>query len=243
MSKLNVLLTGAAGRIGRTFTPPFSERYNLRTLDVVPNADNPEMLVGNLQDYALLESAMAGMDVVVHLAATSDEAPFLEQLVPNNIIGLYNVYEAAYKAGVKRIVFASTCQTVTAWSPDRLSFPESPIDVDAPPRPVTIYGATKVFGETLGRYYHDNRKMEFVGIRIGYFLPYDLDKLRTHKYERNLWLSPRDAVRLFTLAIEKPDVGYALVFGTSITEQEVLHREPALRLLGYQPEDDVRDLK
>jgi uronate dehydrogenase len=104
---------------------------------------DPNTILGDIQDFDALRAAMAGVDVVVHLAATSDEAPFLEQLVPNNVVGLYNTYEAARQAGVRRIVFASTCQTM-------LSYPrEATVDVLDPPRPSSMYGATKVFGETL----------------------------------------------------------------------------------------------
>ncbi len=95
-----------------------------------------------------------------------------------------------------------------------------------PPRPSSLYGATKVFGEVLGRYYHDRWGIEFVGIRIGWFQPYDSPLLRKEPGARNIWLSPGDAVRLFGRAIEKENVGYALVFGTSITQFERLSRRP-----------------
>jgi uronate dehydrogenase len=235
MPRLKVLLTGSGGRIGRHLVGPFKEVYDLRTLDRRPAPADPDAIIADLVDFPAMKKAMKGIDVVVHLAATPDEAPFVEQLVPNNVVGLYNTFQAACEAKVRRIVFASTCQTVLArpwpW--------EGTIRIADPPRPCTTYGATKVFGEALGRFYHHCRKMQFVGIRIGAFAPYDSASLRTSDGTRALWLSPRDAVALFRRAIEKPDVGYALVFGTSVTEREFLSRQEGKDLLDYEPQDDV----
>lgn len=232
MAKLNVLMTGAGGRIGPHLVGPFQEQYHLRNFDRRPVPGDPDTILGDLQDFAALLAAMRGMDVLVHLAATSDEAPFVENLVPNNLVGLYHAFEAARLARVRRIVFASTCQTMLAYPRD------ATVATTDPPRPSTMYGATKVFGEVLGRWYHDKHGLEFVGIRIGSFQPYESERLR-RRGPGLLWLSPRDCVSLFRRAIEKPDVGYALVNGTSITDHEFLSLRPARELLQWQPQDDA----
>jgi len=237
MSKLNVLLTGMTGRIGPHLLPAFREQYHLRTLDLNPVPDDPNHTVSDLSNIDTLREVMTGIDVLVHLAATSDEAPFMEQLLPNNIVGVYNIFEAAHQAKVRRIVFASTVQTVRAWG-DHL-----PVRAADPPRPGTIYGVTKVFGETLGRWYHDKRGLEFVALRIGAFQPYDSEGLRKHQGMRDLWLSPRDAVQLLSKAIDTPDIGYAIVFGTSATEQERISLQEARDLLGYEPQDRSADIE
>ncbi len=231
--KLNVLVTGINGRIGPHIVEPFRDCYHLRTFDLRGDSSQHGVIVGDLKDFELLKRAMEGIDVVLHLAATSDEAPFLEQLVPNNIIGLYNTFQAAHEAGVRRIVFASTCQTVMTYPYDKT------VEITDPARPTSLYGVTKVFGEVMGRYYHDHKKLEFVGLRLGAFHRGDPEALRRSTLLRNLWLSPRDTVKLFRCAIEKPDVGYALAFGTSRTEHEYLSLKPARELLGFEPEDDV----
>lgn len=233
MSKLKVLLTGGGGRVGPHLVPRFQEWFALRNFDLKPVPGDPETRIGNIQDFAALKSAMDGIDVVVHLAATADEAPFLDELVPNNVIGLYNAFQAAHEAGVRRMVFASTCQTVLSYPSDRT------VQITDPVRPVTLYGATKVLGEAMGRYYHDHEGMEFVGVRIGWFLDYETPELKDSASHRALWLSPRDAAELFRRAIEQPDVGYALVFGTSITAIEWLSRASAREILGFEPQDDV----
>ncbi len=233
MSKLNVLVTGVSGRIGPHVVGPFRECYTLRMFDRRGDASQPDLIIVELLDFDALKRAMQGIDVVLHLAATSDERPFIEELVPNNIVGLYNVFQAAHETGVRRIVFASTCQTVLKYPHDRT------VEITDPVRPCSIYGATKVFGEVLGRFYHDQHGMEFVGIRIGAFGVGTPEHLRRSAMFRHLWLSPRDAVKLFRCAIEKPGVGYAVVFGTSRTEREYLSLTAARELLGFEPDDDV----
>ncbi len=232
-SRLKVFLTGASGKVGRVLAPAFRDAYELRTLYRRPEPDDPTAVLGDLQDRGKLQSLMEGMDVLVHLAAVSREAPFVEEIVPANIVGAYNIFEAAREAGVRRIVYASSCHVV--------GFVDArhTIDVRDPFQPETTYGVSKAFGEALGRYYHDHWEMEFVAIRIGWLLPYDHPDLRTSEFERLIWLSPGDAVSLFRLAIEKPGVGYAVVFGTSITSREILSLRSARDILGYEPQDDV----
>jgi uronate dehydrogenase len=237
MERLTVLLTGPGGRIGPHLIPSFRERYNLRLLDRRPIPGEPDTIIADLSDKEVLKNAMTGVDVVVHLAATSDEAPFLEQLVPNNVIGLYNTFQAAQEAGVRRVVYASTVQTVEFYR----DLPR-PVETNDFPRPWTTYAVTKLFGEAAGRWYHETHGMEVVAVRIGAFQPYDSQGLRTGKGLREMWLSPKDCRGLLHAAIEKPGVGYALVFATSITERERVSRAPARELLGYESQDDIRAL-
>ena len=237
MAKLKVLLTGAAGRIGRHLVGPLQEAWDLRTLDRKPVPGDPGAVIADLGDRAALERAMQGIEVLVHLAAYPDEGPFLEELVPNNVVGLYHTFEAARAAGVRRMVFASTCQTVLGRKEPGVIFAHEP------PQPCSLYGATKVLGEAMGRYYHNRHKLEFVAIRIGWFQPYDSESLRKRTWGgMNLWLSPRDSVKLLRCAAEKPGVGYAVVHGTSKTAVERLSLKEARELLGYEPEDDVNVL-
>jgi uronate dehydrogenase len=233
MTRIKVLLTGTGGRIGQYLTPAFREVYDLRTLDRQASRVDPNPVLSDLQDMTVLREAMQGCDVVVHMAATSDEAPFVENLVPNNVVGVYNIFQAALETGVRRVVFASTVQTVGFYPHDHN------IRITDPVRPVTLYGATKVLGEVMGRYYHDRHGLEFVGIRIGWFQPYDSEHLRRHAGARSIWLSPGDAIRLFRRAVEAPHVGFVLAFGTSKTSFERLSLAPARELLGYEPQDDV----
>ena len=176
--------------------------------------------------------------MLVHFAAQSDEAPFVESLVPGNVVGLYNAFEAASQSGtVKRIVFASTVQTMGAYPH------EHKIEVTDLPRPNSLYGATKILGEAMGRWYYDHRNLQFVGIRIGWYQDYDSLALRKHRGARTIWLSPGDCASLVIRSIEKEDVGYALVFGTSRTSRERLSLASARESLDWEPSDDVADIE
>ncbi|MBC8104197.1 MAG: NAD(P)-dependent oxidoreductase [Cytophagales bacterium] len=233
-----VLFTGARGRVGHHILTPLRERYReVRTFDRQEIPGDPLAITGELTNLAALQSAMRGVDTLIHFAAQSDEAPFVENLVPSNVVGVYNAFEAAAQSGtVKRILFASTVQAVGGYPR------EHKIEITDLPRPVTLYGATKILGETMGRWYFDKRGIEFVGIRIGWFQDYDSPDLQANRRGRNLWLSPRDCASLVMRAIEKKDVGYALVFATSRTEQERLSLTAARESLDWEPQDDFTAL-
>jgi uronate dehydrogenase len=234
MDTPRILLTGAAGLIGQVLLADFVQRYRVRAFDRRPTSGCADAVQGDLLDLPCLRAAMEGVDVLVHLAAQAHhDYPFAEEILPNNVLGLYHAFEAAREAGVRRIVFASSCQAVLQYPP------EHTVRVSDPARPETLYGAAKVFGEVAGRYYHDHFGMEFVGVRIGAYRPYDHPYLSRCATSRRLWLSPGDAVRLFRCAIDRPDVGYAVVFGASHTDPQYLSLDEARDALGYVPEDRV----
>ena len=230
MSPLKVLLTGPSGRIGPHLLADFEKCYQLSTLDLQPST-RPNSFVGNLNDIDSLRSAMRGVEVVAHLAATSDEAPFMEELLPNNIVGLYNLMEAAHLEGVRRVVFASSVQAV--W--DQFKLTDAPVETDVN-APCSLYGVSKVFGEVLGDWYHRHRNLEFIALRLGWFQ--ENENLTPGEWINNVWLSPADSVRLFRGAIETPNVGFAIVNGTSKTPKEILSLRSARELLGYEPCDE-----
>jgi NAD+ dependent glucose-6-phosphate dehydrogenase len=235
MSRLKVLLTGPSGRIGPHLLEPFQSRYDLVTIDLPGQEADFE---GELTDIESLKHAMKGVEVVVHLAATSDDAPFLEKLVPNNVIGVYNVLEAARQEGVRRVVFASSVQA-SGRVPEKKKG-EVVIGLDILPRQGNLYGATKVLAETMGHYFHQKHELEFIALRLGAFQPYDSDWLQKGIAE-HIWLSPRDCVAIMVLAIERRDVTYAVVNATSKTSIEELSLKGAHELLGFEPQDDSRD--
>lgn len=237
MKAMKVMLTGPSGRVGPHLVEPFRAAYELSTFDRLPS-DGPRHFVGDLSEIEPLRAAMRGVEVVVHLAATSDEAPFVEELVGPNIIGVYNVLEAARLEQVRRVVFASSIQAVGRTPPGE----DGAIGTGMLPHASSFYGATKVMGETMGRLYHDKHGLEFIAIRIGAFEPYDSPKL-AHQGMRNIWLSPRDAARLFRRAIETPGVGYAIVNGTSRCETPRLSLRSAREILGYEPQEDSSNIE
>jgi NAD+ dependent glucose-6-phosphate dehydrogenase len=235
VTKKRILLTGAGGRVGPHLLPVFADRYDLKLYDKNPiiGFEN-ETHIGDLSDIETLKNAMEGCEAVVHLAATSDEADFVSLLVPSNVIGLYNVFEAALLAGVKRIVFASSVHTMARFSPEH-----PPIETTELPRPGTRYGITKVLGETMGRYYFDRDGLEFVALRFGAFEP--AEKLIGHEGMQRCWLSPRDGRELIMRAIEVENVGCAIVNAFSNTPGNRFSLSSQQEVLGYTPQDSAEE--
>ena len=138
-----ILVTGPGGRIGPNIVPLLREHYALRLFDARPlqAAGDDEFVQADIRDFDAVRKACQGVRAVVHLAAISDEADFMTQLLPMNIVGTYNVFEAARQAGVNKVLFASTGQTVLYYPKGEWVTPEMLA------RPWTVYACTKLFGE------------------------------------------------------------------------------------------------
>ena len=225
-----ILITGAAGEIGRALHAGLRGRYALlRLLDVreIRNLDaGEESVVANLVEPEAARAATRGIDCVVHLAGVPREAPW-EQILPNNIVASYNLFEAARANGVKRVIFASSNHVVGFYRAGRT------VGVSEPPRPDSRYGVSKVFGEALGRLYADKHGLSVACLRIGSFRerPRNARQLRT-------WISHRDTVQLVQRCIDAPRFHFIVVYGVSANTRN-RWRDDAARLIGYRPEDDA----
>jgi uronate dehydrogenase len=230
MTTNRILVTGAAGRIGRTLRDGLLKRYRLlRLVDIAPlgeAAAGEEVVRADIGDLDAMEAALEGIDCVVHLAGVPEEDAW-EKILPANIVGTYNVFEAARRRGARRIVFASTNHVVGFHRRERR------LDENVMPRPDTRYGASKAFGEALGRLYADKHGMSVACLRIGSFQPKPQD-------ERQLatWISPGDTVRLVRCCIEAPAYHFLIVYGVS-NNRDRRWFDAASRLLGYAPQDDA----
>jgi uronate dehydrogenase len=228
----HVMITGAAGKIGSVLRKALRASYPLvRLLDIAPlgAAENGEEVCAvDIRDAAALERAMAGIDCVVHLAGMSVEAPW-EQVLPLNIEGCYNVFEAARRSGVKRIVFASSNHAIGFHRRERF------IDTNVVPRPDTRYGVSKVFGEALGRLYADKYGLSVACLRIGSFLTPDRP---TDSRQLLTWISHRDMVQLTRRCIDHPDYHFVIVYGVSNNLRSSWDNS-SVKFLGYRPEDDA----
>jgi uronate dehydrogenase len=230
MKSGRVVLTGAAGRIGSVLREAWRGSWAMRLVDVrdvAPLADE-EVLALDLADFPALRRAMAGVDVVVHLAAIPGEDSF-SRLVEANVVGTYNVFEAARQTGVRRVVFASTNHVTGFYARRERVGPSDPV------RPDSLYAVTKVFGEALGRLYFDKWGLEVVCVRIGSF-----GERPTTARALGTWLSERDAVQLFTKAMTAPAVGFLVVYGASRSRWSSWEN-PGAAVLGYTPLDDVEE--
>jgi len=221
-----VLLTGAAGSIGtalRERLPGFG--WDVRSFDRHPT---PDGIVGDVTSASDLDAALDGAAAIVHLAGQPTEAPW-PVIRDANIDGTFQVFEAARRAGVKRVVYASSNHAV-GFTPVGTEQP-----ADLPPRPDTLYGVSKAFAEALGRYYVERYGFAVACLRIGTFEP-------RPTYQRSLstWLSPDDCARLVDACLRAPQLTFALVWGISNNTRRMWSLD-AGRALGYQPRDDAED--
>lgn len=228
-----ILITGPGGRVGTYLVPLLREEFALRLMDTKPleaTADD-EVIQADIQDLQAFKQACRGVKALLHLAAISDEDDFMTKLLPGNIVGGYNAFEAAREAGIQ-ILFASTAQTV-------LHYPKGEwITTDRPVRPWTVYACTKVFGEALARYYSDTHGLRAICLRICWFQNYDSEQLRTRPDMMREWVSPRDLAQLVTKCI-RSDVKFEIFFGVSNNTGRYWDVANATRLVGYDPKDDA----
>jgi nucleoside-diphosphate-sugar epimerase len=160
-----ILVTGPGGRVGKHLLPLIREHYALRLFDTgsIDGVGDDEVIRGDIQDLDALTESCKGVKAFVHLAAISDEDDFKTKLLPVNLHGAYNAFEAAHRAQVPRMIFTSTTQTV-------LNYPKGEwVTTEMPVRPYTVYACTKVFGGALARYYADRQGMSIICIRLCWF--------------------------------------------------------------------------
>lgn len=231
-----VLVTGSAGRIGQAVMQVLGSAA--RGFDRVPTPNASDFVVADLSDTAALAKAMTGIKVLVHLAATPDdiEGDIPENLFGPNITGVYNVFEAAKAAGVQRLVLASSGQVV--WY-QRFNGPY-PITAESMPTPRAWYACTKAFLEAAGRSFHEAHGMSVIIARLGW-CPRTLaqvQEIRESAYAQDVYLSPDDAGRFFSAAVNAPDtVRFAIVYPTSIpVHQSPYDLDTQRELLGYNPQ-------
>ena len=168
---------------------------------------------------------------MVHLAAVADEDDFHTRLLPMNLLGVFNAFEAAWQAGISKVIYASTCQTILNYGEGVWVTPEMPV------RPSTVYACTKVFGEALARHYADRHGLSMICLRIAWFQGYDSELLRTRPDLLRYWCSPRDLSQLIVKSI-RGDIPFAIFFGVSNNTGSSWDISNAQKLIGYQPEDD-----
>jgi uronate dehydrogenase len=230
-----VLILGAAGKIGCAVRNGLRDRYQLmRLADIVPQApaaSGEECVDAELTDIAALVRAMDGIDCVVHLAGVSVEPDELQwqQVLPANIVGAHNVFEAARQADVGRVVFASSHHAIGFYHR------RETIAASVAPRPDSYYGVSKVFGEALGRLYADKFGLSVACLRIGAFRP-----APTEPRHLSVWISPRDMVELIRCSIDAPAIHYCVAYGVSANARSFWDNHEAAAL-GYTPRDNAED--
>lgn len=235
--KKRVLITGAAGRIGYRLCQDLREVYDLRAMyhHTIPEKKEPDYVIADIADFEQVRSAMQGMDAVVHMAADPSMSASWEAVLSKNIIGTYNIYETARLEGAKRIVFGSTNHVVGYYEIEKASY----VDHLMPVRPDSLYGVSKEFGETLGRFYVDKYGMEIICLRIGSAV----ETIKPSEGDRILatWLSPRDMAQLVRRSIETHGIRFDIFNAISGNTRRFWDISHAQEVLGYAPEDNAED--
>lgn len=247
-----VVVTGSAGRLGRAATKALvAAGHTVVGFDLRATPGLPESacVVGSLLDAELLRTTVAGADCLIHLAATPDDAVFPRppapndtdnfesELLPNNVLAGYRVMEAARKAGVRRVILASTGQVIDGHLDDGTI----PVTVSAAFRPRYLYACTKVFLEAVGQVYAVNHGMNVIAVRLGW-CPRDLGQvaqIRASAEDQDVYLSPGDAGRFFAAAVGAAKLPpFSVVNVTSRPIRHLLYDlEPTKVLTGFAPQD------
>lgn len=228
-----ILLTGAAGALGTVLRDPLSKLCEtLVSTDLNPAksalAANETWAIADMSQMDQVRPLLDGVEMVVHFASRADEGPF-EEILGSNYISAYNVWESAYHAGTRRIVYASSVHGVGMYRTNE------GIDLDARHRPDTFYGLAKAFTEDLAEMYWEKRGLECVSMRIFSCTPEPQNARAL-----STWLSHGDLVRMTTAAITAPTVGYTNIFGISANTRSPVDNSKA-SFLGYRPQDNAED--
>jgi uronate dehydrogenase len=223
-----LLLTGAAGGLGRELRNRLKahcERLRLSDIaELGDAAEGEELRPALLQDRAAVLALLENVDAAVHLGAISTEDSF-DDILQANIVGTYNLYEAARRQGVRRIVFASSNHVTGFYRQDEV------IDPTVPMRPDGHYGLSKAFGENLAQFYWDRYGVETVSLRIGSSFPEPKDRRMLAT-----WLSYDDLERLVVAALTAPVVRHTVIYGMSDNTTRWWDNTPAAHL-GFRPMD------
>lgn len=246
---MRVLVTGMSGLIGGAVRARLAGRYELRALNRRP-VTGVATHQADIADLAAIQPAFAGVDAVVHLAAVaSSEAPW-EEILPANVVGTYNVFEAARRARVPRIVYASSGATVSGHESDRpwSALVEGRYDGlttwpmlthETPVRPRALYGVSKVWGEALARHYADVHDMSMLCVRFGLVNPEDRPLAPRHF---SVWLSQRDAAQMVERCLAAPHaLRFDVFFAVSDNRWSYRDIAHARQVVGFAPEDRAED--
>ena len=224
-----LLLTGAAGNLGREMRPRLKAycdtlRVSHRSDAIDPAGPGEELAVADLADKVAVMAMLDGVDAVVHLGGVSTEQTW-EAILDGNIVGMVHLYEAARRLGTKRIVFASSNHVTGFYRQDEVVSPRDPV------RPDGFYGLSKCFGENLAQLYWDRFGIETVSVRIGSSFP-------APKNRRMLasWMSYDDLERLVMAALTAPIVGHSVIYGIS-DNATAWYDNTGARHIGYRPKD------
>ena len=253
MNKKNVLITGMSGRIGTALNKFLGNKYSFTGLNRNP-IDGIKNVTADITDLESIIPHFRGQETVVHLAAALSTGVSIEDIIDRNIKGVYNVYEAARITGVKRVIFASSGNTIVGYT---LDSPYREIESGQyhlvgenwdrithldPVRPNNPYGASKVWGEALGRYYSDYHSLSVLCIRFGWLPKEDRPNQEPRTY--SVWTSHQDAARMVELCIDaEKEIRFDTFFCVSNNKWGYRDLNHPKDILNFEPKDRAEDYR
>lgn len=247
--KKNVLISGGCGLVGSVLVKNLREKFNLKVLDQY-ESKHVKTHIGNIDKLESIIDAFENIDTVIHLAGDRRVHGDWDSVLQNNLIGVYNIYEAAKRHKLKRVVFASSQHATGAnYELEPYTFIDKgnykkvpknyiPLDESTRIRPDSYYGVSKAFGEAIGSYYSDYYGISTINLRIGWVLSDDDPTFSPSSL--NLWLSHRDLTQIVEKSINAPkNVMYETFYATSDNHWKIWSIEKAKRILKYEPEDSA----
>ena len=234
MKRQRVLITGAAGRIGSLLTQHWHEHHELVLVDRYTPATAPAtFLERDLSDQDSLGPLFEDIDTVIHLAADPSPNASWQSLLPNNIVATRNVLETAAEAGCHRVILASSLNAVAGYPAD------VQVTTTMPVAPANLYGATKAFGEAMGRYYADQRKLSVLCLRLGALVEANDRRLVPGHPLLDSMLTAADLLRLYDACLCSDTVSFGIFHGISDNRFKRLDISDTRSVLHYQPCDDA----
>jgi nucleoside-diphosphate-sugar epimerase len=229
-----LLLTGAAGKVGACLRDALRERYEWVLTDQkeVGKSGGQPFYQADITDLAALRGLCEGIDTVVHCAASSQLTAGWDELLPNNIIGLYNILQAATEGGCRRVILTSSYHVVFGYPAGQ------PVPLTWPAYPVNLYGASKVLGESLASVFAHQSALSIICLRLGAVK--QAEELGVGQSILAEVITYNDLIRLVIAAIEAPDtVRFGCFHGLSNNRHKRLDISETVRVLGYRPCDDA----
>ena len=247
MDEMEIGITGSEGTIGTVLRKKLITKYHIRSFTL--KDQDFESIQVDFSNRQELEGIFSGLDALIHLAANPRPEASWESVKRNNIEATYNVFHECQKAGVKKIVFASTNHTqhgdTLLTTPETLDPSKNKkLSLKNPTNPDSLYAVSKLFGEDLGKYFSEQHLIQFVGLRIGWIVKGDDPSIMrgtlSEDYLRSMFLSHRDCVQAFEKALESQRK-FSIAYAISNNTRKVFDLEETMEILDLHPIDNSED--
>ncbi|OSY88423.1 hypothetical protein WH52_06600 [Tenacibaculum holothuriorum] len=237
--KKRILITGGFGKIAQYFVKKFCDNYEITVADIVIKEEiypeNIKIIKADLTDLEVCNNLCIGIDTIIHLAGIANPDSSFNEVLNANIIASKNIFEAATKANCKRVIYASSAQTIESYSED------IQINKNMPVRPKNLYGVSKCFGEALGAYYAFQENISVICLRIGaYEFPNDFTEMNAR--DLSAFLHPDDCNQLLDKCIKTENLKYEILNAISNNRYKRLDITETIEKVGYNPKANAFDL-